>query len=210
MSLFEHTVAELNQIKTLRQLERYLIHITELPHIDWCCFIVHNCNTFYMGEVPEEVKQQLTLAVVKQVNKQCCKPSWSGSDDLINATLPQASLLVPVVASRPAHAFLMLGFAKQSIEPKLAEKLGWFWQVIAIYIYDTYRRVCGESTVSDFQLTPRETECVHWAAQGKTSWEISRILSITERTVNFHLSNSMQKTGSANRQQLIHNCMNIL
>ncbi|MGP9802695.1 helix-turn-helix transcriptional regulator [Rheinheimera sp. NSM] len=210
MSFFEQTVAELNQIKTLRQLERYLVQFTELPHIDWCCFIVHSCNTVYMGETPDNVKQQLTLAVLKQVNLHCCKPCWSGSDELIKATLPKASLLVPVVASRPDYACLILGFAKQSIEPKLAEKLGWFWQVIAIYIYDTYRRISGGSTVGDFQLTPREIECVHWAAQGKTSWEISRILSITERTVNFHLSNSMQKTDSANRQQLIHNCMNIL
>ncbi|MDX3773381.1 helix-turn-helix transcriptional regulator [Chromatiaceae bacterium AAb-1] len=210
MSFFEQTVTILNQIKTLPQLERYLIQFTELSHIDWCCFIVHSCNTVYMGIAPDDVKQQLTLAALKRVNLHCYKPSWSGSDELIKTTLPQASLLVPVVTSRPDYACLLLGFSNQSIEPKLAEKLCWFWQVIAIYVYDTYRRVSGGSTVGDFQLTPREIECIHWTAQGKTSWEISRILGITERTVNFHLSNSMQKTGSSNRQQLIHNCMNIL
>lgn len=68
MSFFEQTVAELNQMKTLRQLELYLIQFTELSHIDWCCFMVHSCNTRYIGEAPEEVKQQLTLAVLKQVN----------------------------------------------------------------------------------------------------------------------------------------------
>jgi DNA-binding CsgD family transcriptional regulator len=210
MSVFEQAMAELTQITTLRQLERYLVQFTELSHIDWCSFVVHSCNTVYMGTAPEDVKQQLTLAAFKRLNLHCCKPSWSGSDELIKAALPTASLLVPVVASRPDYACLILGFAKQSIEPKLAEKLGWFWQVIAIYVYDTYRRVSGGNAVADFQLTPREIECIHWAAQGKTSWEISRILSITERTVNFHLSNSMQKTGSANRQQLIRNCMNII
>lgn len=210
MSFLEQILVELEQIKTLRQLERYLIQFTELSHIDWCCFIAHRCNTVYMGELPADVKQQLTLPALKQLSQSCCKPAWSGSDELIKAIFPQASLLVPVVASRPDYACLILGFAEQSIEPKLAEKLGWFWQVIASYIYDTYRRISDDGTVADFQLTPREIECVHWAAQGKTSWEISKILGITERTVNFHLSNSMQKTGSSNRQQLVRNCMNIL
>lgn len=209
MSFLEKILVELEQIKTLRQLERYLIQFSELSHIDWCCLMVHSCNTVYMGDAPEEVKQQITLTVLKQVN-QCCKASWSGGDELSKAIFPQASLLVPIMASRPDHACLMLGFAKQSIEPKLAQKLAWFWQVIASYIYNTYRRITDDGVVVDFQLTPREVECVHWAAQGKTSWEISKILGITERTVNFHLSNSMQKTGSCNRQQLVRNCMNIL
>ncbi|GEM_PF-1566106 len=210
MSFFEQTVAELNQMTTLLQLEAYVIKFAELSHIDWCCFVVHSNHTVFMGSVPEPVKQRLTAATLKQLNLHCCKPCWSDSDDLLKTTLPQASLLIPVVASRPDYGCLILGFSASVIEPKLAEKLGWFWQVIAMYLYDTYRRLNGSDKVRDSQLTPREIECVYWAAQGKTSWEISRILSITERTVNFHLSNSMQKTGSSNRQQLIHNCMNIL
>lgn len=43
------------------------------------------------------------------------------------------------------------------------------------------------------KLTPREIECLQWTAEGKTAWEISRILSISENTVNFHLKNSMAK-----------------
>ncbi|MEO8672358.1 MAG: LuxR C-terminal-related transcriptional regulator [Tahibacter sp.] len=42
-------------------------------------------------------------------------------------------------------------------------------------------------------LTPREREVLHWAAIGKTSWEISMILLISERTVNFHLINAARR-----------------
>lgn len=210
MGFLEKILVELEQIKTLRQLERYLLQFTELPHIDWCCFIIHRCNIAYLGELPTDVKQQLTLPVLKQLSQVCCKPAWSGSDELVKGILPQTSLLVPVISSHPDFACLILGIATQRLEPKIVERLGWFWQVIAIYIYDTYRRFSGDESVGQVQLTPREIECVHWAAQGKTSWEISKILGITERTVNFHLSNSMQKTGSSNRQQLVRNCMNIL
>lgn len=44
-------------------------------------------------------------------------------------------------------------------------------------------------------LTAREKDCLVWAADGKTSWEISKILEITERTVNYHLQNASEKLG---------------
>jgi LuxR family quorum-sensing system transcriptional regulator SolR len=52
-------------------------------------------------------------------------------------------------------------------------------------------------------LTAREKECMKWAADGKTAWEIGQILSIAERTAVFHMSNVMQKLGAANRTQAI-------
>ncbi|HUH39316.1 MAG TPA: helix-turn-helix transcriptional regulator [Castellaniella sp.] len=52
-------------------------------------------------------------------------------------------------------------------------------------------------------LTAREQECLQWAAQGKTSWEIGRILNITERTVNFHIANTCEKLQVRTRQAAI-------
>lgn len=43
------------------------------------------------------------------------------------------------------------------------------------------------------KLSPREVECLRWTADGKTAWEISMILGISENTVNFHLKKSMGK-----------------
>jgi DNA-binding CsgD family transcriptional regulator len=44
-------------------------------------------------------------------------------------------------------------------------------------------------------LSPRERECLHWVAEGKTAWEIGRILGITRRTAAFHLDNAKVKLG---------------
>jgi len=52
-------------------------------------------------------------------------------------------------------------------------------------------------------LSPRELQCLDWAAKGKTSWEISRVLAISEHTAIFHLRNATNKLGTANRQQAI-------
>lgn len=43
------------------------------------------------------------------------------------------------------------------------------------------------------ELSPREQECLRWTARGKSADEISAKLSISERTVRFHLSNIGQK-----------------
>jgi LuxR family transcriptional regulator, quorum-sensing system regulator SolR len=52
-------------------------------------------------------------------------------------------------------------------------------------------------------LTPRERECLRWSADGKTAWEIGKILNIAERTVVFHVNNVIQKLGAANKTQAI-------
>lgn len=48
-------------------------------------------------------------------------------------------------------------------------------------------------------LSDRELEVLHWVAYGKTSWEISQILKLSERTVNFHIANCVDKLDAANR-----------
>ncbi|MCU7926976.1 MAG: helix-turn-helix transcriptional regulator [Candidatus Thiodiazotropha sp. (ex Dulcina madagascariensis)] len=52
-------------------------------------------------------------------------------------------------------------------------------------------------------LTKRETEVLEWIKEGKSTSETGIILSITERTVKFHLSNIYKKLDTLNRPQAI-------
>lgn len=52
-------------------------------------------------------------------------------------------------------------------------------------------------------LTDREKECMRWAAHGKSEWEISRILGISEHTSEKHLLSAKAKLGAANRVQAV-------
>lgn len=52
-------------------------------------------------------------------------------------------------------------------------------------------------------LTPRERECLQWAATGKSEWEISQILGISEHTSEKHLLNAKTKLGAVNRVQAV-------
>jgi len=52
-------------------------------------------------------------------------------------------------------------------------------------------------------LSGREKEVMDWLKRGKSSWDISVILGISERTVNFHVGNIMRKLGVSKRQQAV-------
>jgi LuxR family quorum-sensing system transcriptional regulator SolR len=48
-------------------------------------------------------------------------------------------------------------------------------------------------------LTPREIEVLRWSADGKTSSEVAEIMNISERTVNFHVNNTLIKLCASNK-----------
>jgi LuxR family transcriptional regulator, quorum-sensing system regulator SolR len=50
-------------------------------------------------------------------------------------------------------------------------------------------------------LTAREKEVLRWTAEGKTAYETSQILAISERTINFHINNVISKLGASNKTQ---------
>ena len=52
-------------------------------------------------------------------------------------------------------------------------------------------------------LSAREREVLQWMIEGKTNWEASRILGISERTVKFHVQNILAKLQSSTRGQAI-------
>lgn len=57
----------------------------------------------------------------------------------------------------------------------------------------------GTTNPKDLELSPRERECLHWCARGKTTWETSRIIHRSEATVNFHMQNAMRKLNVHNK-----------
>lgn len=52
-------------------------------------------------------------------------------------------------------------------------------------------------------LSQKELACLHWASLGKTSWEVGKILGVSERTVNFHIQTACRKLGVHRRQAAI-------
>ena len=53
------------------------------------------------------------------------------------------------------------------------------------------------------RLTPREIECLAWASNGKSEWEISQILGISEHTSEKHMINARKKMGALTRTHAV-------
>ena len=67
---------------------------------------------------------------------------------------------------------------------------------MAMYFHAHARRkLVADHLVNGVMLSPREMECLRWAAQGKSAWETGKILSISRHTVAFHLDNAKTKLG---------------
>ncbi len=77
---------------------------------------------------------------------------------------------------------------------------------LSLYIFQAVQRILFEhphAQQKNKKLSKREKECLFWVSEGKTSWEISHILGIKERTVNYHLAQLAQKLGTCNRYQAL-------
>jgi DNA-binding CsgD family transcriptional regulator len=65
----------------------------------------------------------------------------------------------------------------------------------ALFIEDKHKSL--------LRISIREKEVLCWVSQGKTTWDISQILEISERTVKFHVNNIMIKLDAVSRPQAV-------
>jgi DNA-binding CsgD family transcriptional regulator len=68
--------------------------------------------------------------------------------------------------------------------------------------YSQFRQLM-DATTPRSPLSPRESECLRWVADGKTDFEVGKILSISPRTVRFHINNAKSKLGVTTRIQAV-------
>lgn len=89
------------------------------------------------------------------------------------------------------------------IDTRMLEVLP-YAQLFSSRLFEAHSRINqAVSGASAFKLTAREIECLFWACEGKTTWEISKIINVTERTIVFHLASATKKLGAVNRQHAV-------
>lgn len=69
-------------------------------------------------------------------------------------------------------------------------------QLVAMYFHaHAQRKLRVPNRIERVSLSRRELECLQWAARGKSTWDVGRILGISRHTVAFHLENARIKLG---------------
>ena len=79
-------------------------------------------------------------------------------------------------------------------------------QLLSYTLHESMKRMHAHhlsESARTSRLSPRELECLQWTAIGKTAWEISQIVGITESTVSFHIRNTISKLNASNRSHAV-------
>jgi DNA-binding CsgD family transcriptional regulator len=75
--------------------------------------------------------------------------------------------------------------------------------MIVLHALDSYNAVKRNEGFPYNSLSARELEIVRWTAQGKTSFEIAHILTLSDHTVNSYMNKAIKKLDCVNRTQLV-------
>lgn len=84
-------------------------------------------------------------------------------------------------------------------DPKVMAAL----ELITLYFHTRLVAIREADPSENTKLSGREAECLHWAAAGKTDWEIGEILTISQETSHRHIENAKRKMGVTTRVQAI-------
>lgn len=80
----------------------------------------------------------------------------------------------------------------QAMLPAVVPQLELFAK--AVHVHLLHRQDFGVGAEPP-QLSPREKDVLAWTSAGKSAWEISQILGVSEKTVEQHLANARQRLG---------------
>lgn len=91
-------------------------------------------------------------------------------------------------------------FAAEKRQPQFERTItahGRVLQLMAVYFHAHARSklMPDRRVVDGVVLSPREFECLEWAAKGKSAWEIGCILGISRHTTTTYLENAKAKLG---------------
>lgn len=220
MNNIEMMIQKINTINSEKELCDFFDKVEERYNYKWAGLIIFepNPNQTYRikthGNIPEKLIN--FISVDKNIKHYCSRESSPityqkllGSKTILkeaslyNTLFIESHLIIPIKGVGSESACLMFDMSDDALKLDMVEKIGWFWLMLSSFIYNKYKK---EIAVDSHKMTKRELECLKWASDGKTSWEISQLLSISHRTVDFHLANCIVKTDSINRQQAIVKC----
>ena len=96
-------------------------------------------------------------------------------------------------------ASLHLGFRDPDLSPDDALAI----QLAGLMLTERLMTFAAPGEDDEIKLTDRERDALAWVAEGKSDWEISVILGVSETTARFHVDNARKKLGAVNRAQAV-------
>ena len=101
-------------------------------------------------------------------------------------------------------ASLHLGFGEANLEDEQSLAV----QLAGLVLTERLMTFAHEEPPPPIRLTPRESDSLTLVADGKSDWEISVILGVSEATARFHVDNARRKLGAVTRAQAVARMVN--
>jgi LuxR family transcriptional regulator, quorum-sensing system regulator BjaR1 len=109
-------------------------------------------------------------------------------------------LMFPMHAIGSVPGGVSLGTDKLDIDPRGISEL----EIVAQHTYFKLEDMLGPFPYQvSIDLSRRELQVIQIAAAGKTNWEISRILGVSEETVKATISRAAKKLNASNRAHAV-------
>ncbi|MEO1168729.1 MAG: LuxR family transcriptional regulator [Pseudomonadota bacterium] len=75
--------------------------------------------------------------------------------------------------------------------------------LIGTFSFEAARRVVRVQPIDPPRLSPRQRDCILLAGQGKSNWDIGKILGISEATVKYYMAIARERYDVGSREQLV-------
>ena len=111
----------------------------------------------------------------------------------------------PVHSRNGDFALLSLSLARSDDEARQHARAMLTWgALLATMAHETMGRIVKHHSAARApRLTPREAEVLRWIAEGKSNWEIARLVEISEHGVSHHVRNILLKFDVGSRHQAV-------
>ncbi len=132
-------------------------------------------------------------------------PHYADYWDALSEASIQDALCATSYGGGGMIASLHLGFGDRDLEPGHDLAI----QVAGLALTERLMTFgAAEAGPEQVRLTSRERDSLALVADGKTDWEISVILGVSEATARFHVDNGRRKLGAVTRAQAIAQMVN--
>ena len=111
-------------------------------------------------------------------------------------------VFVPIYGPRGLEGSVAFGGQDLRCDTEISHIL----HLVSLYSYSHFSLLSHNKDnykISTSSLTSRELECLKWVSSGKTSLEISIILSITKNTADWYLNSAIHKLGATSRAHAV-------
>ena len=126
-------------------------------------------------------------------------------DESIEFGLGKQGLTIPMENLRGERALLninadMTDREWNALKPQILREM----HIVGHFLHHTSSKQIDVMTkTNSFKLSNREVECLKWAASGKSVWETSVIISMSERAVRYHLDQARRKLQCTTKMQTV-------